>query len=231
MSARSYPQAIKLVLAHEGGFVNHPKDPGGATNFGVTQAVYDAYRKFNKLDIRTVKLVSPLEVQEIYRKQYWNAIKGDDLPAGLDYAVFDFAVNSGVSRAIRYLQRMVLVNDDAVLGFTTLTAVENFATKNELEAITEYCSDRVAFLKSLSTFPTFGKGWMRRVEGYRSGVQTDDSGVVDFAVKMALADDQYTLPKAIGANVGEEAGKAISPDYDSWPMAKQNDYLAQMIGE
>jgi hypothetical protein len=239
MSAKNYKPSLSLVLAHEGGYVNHPKDPGGPTNKGVTQRVYDAYRKLHGLAVQSVKLIAADELAELYKKQYWCLVRGDDMPAGLDYAVFDFAVNSGVSRAIRYLQRTVGVNDDAVIGDMTLGAVIAEARKDELGLINRYCANRMAFLRSLGTFPTFGTGWTRRVVGYTPGAQEKDTGVLDYATVMAQRDVAFgagsaatlPLPAEIGSKPGEVPGKAISDDYDNWPMATQNDYLAGWIGQ
>ena len=101
--SRSYAAALK----EEGGFSNHPKDPGGATMRGVTQRVYDAYR-INKGEYKqSVGRISDFEVRDIFKRQYWDAVKADELPAGVDYAVFDFAINSGPSRAVKELQRIV----------------------------------------------------------------------------------------------------------------------------
>lgn len=211
MAASNFKPSLSLVLAHEGGFVNHPADPGGATNQGVTQAVYDAYRKYNGAKVQSVKLISAVEVADIYNKQYWRLVRGDTLPCGFDYAVFDFGVNSGVSRAVRYMQRLVGVDDDGVIGFKTISAVEAAARANEEALIVQYCANRLAFLKSLKTFPTFGKGWTRRVIGYTAGVQASDNGVVDYAVMMARKDTAYPLPQEIGKVAGEVPVKAEAP--------------------
>lgn len=160
----SYPEAIKAVLLHEGGYVNHPKDPGGATNFGVTQAVYDGFRKRHGQSPAPVKNIQNREVQEIYRLQYWNTVRGDELPAGIDYCVFDFAVNSGPSRAIKYLQTALGVKSDGLIGLVTIQAAKEAFAHDVIQTI---CNNRLAFLKALKTWPTFGKGWGRRVEGVR----------------------------------------------------------------
>lgn len=240
MTASLYKPALSLVLAHEGGYVNHPSDPGGPTNFGVTQRVYDAYRKVKGQPLQSVKLISSTEVADIYNRQYWKLCRGDSLPAGLDYAVFDFAVNSGVSRAIRYLQRLVGVNDDAVIGDGTLGAVYEAAKANEEALIVGYCANRLQFLKSLATFPTFGKGWTRRVIGMQAGVQPKDTGVVDAAVMMARQDTTYALPTVIGTHTEELPAKAYAAeaDRDIFPLAtpatlaeltQDNDMLAAII--
>jgi len=157
---KNYQQALTAVLKHEGGYVNHPKDPGGATNFGVTQAVYDAYRRSYNRKTQSVKYIAPGEVETIYRTQYWDAVLGDDLPDGLDYAMFDYAVNSGPSRAIKHLQIAVGVQADGKIGLVTSTAIKRMPVKRIIE---ELCTIRMRFLKGLNTWPTFGKGWTRRV--------------------------------------------------------------------
>ncbi len=161
----TFDQALAAVLQHEGGFVHHPRDPGGATNRGVTQAVYDDWRSNHGLAKQSVKAITPAEVMAIYKKQYWDAVQGDDLPAGVDYCLFDFAVNSGVNRAARYLQRAAGVLDDGQIGPATLRAVAGIKASALVDAI---CDARLAFLRNLSTFDTFGRGWTRRVEDVRA---------------------------------------------------------------
>ena len=158
----NFDECLKMVLIHEGGFVNHPKDPGGATNRGVTQKVYDAYRKTRARPMQSVKFITPDETKAIYKFQYWDRVQGDFLPRGLDYAVFDFAVNSGVSRASEYLQACVGVDQDGVIGALTLSAIGNPA--NVINAL---CDRRMSFLRNLGTFLTFGRGWTRRVREVR----------------------------------------------------------------
>jgi lysozyme family protein len=179
MTARNFDDALRLVLAHEGGYVNHPADPGGETNFGVTKAVYDAYRARKNLKARSVKAITKAESAEIYRAQYWDAVRGDQLPAGVDYAVFDYAVNSGPGRAVKDLQRALGCMVDGVVGVATLAAV---ADADDARLIGDLCDRRLAFLKKLRTWKTFGKGWGRRVSGVRQAalgmVRGDD--VVSF---------------------------------------------------
>lgn len=157
----NFSKALALVLAHEGGFVNHPADPGGATNRGVTQAVYDGWRGARGLSKQSVRHITNAEIEAIYRRDYWDKIRGDDLPGGVDYAVFDFAVNSGVARAIKYLQTAVGVGADGIIGPKTLAMVQHHERARLIESI---CTARLNFLKGLGTFKTFGRGWTRRVE-------------------------------------------------------------------
>lgn len=159
----NFEKALALVLEHEGGYVNHPKDPGGATNRGVTQAVYDAYRKVRGRGSQSVKFITDEELRAIYKFQYWDKVQGDFLPSGLDYAVFDFAVNSGVSRAAKYLQAVIGVAQDGQIGARTLAAITSPAS-----TINALLDRRMSFLRNLGTFLTFGKGWTRRVQGVRA---------------------------------------------------------------
>ncbi len=166
MAANHFDRALPRVLVHEGGYVNDPCDPGGATNKGITYRVYDAYRTRKGLDTRSVKYISPGEVSEIYRLQYWDAVKGDDLPAGLDYVLFDGAVNSGPSQSIKWLQRALgNVAVDGQMGQATLAAVTEFG--NAALLVERVCERRMAFLRALSTWPRFGRGWSARVANVR----------------------------------------------------------------
>lgn len=161
----NYEASLDAVLKHEGGYVNHPKDPGGATNKGVTQAVYDGYRKRNGLRTLSVKSIADHEVGTIYKTQYWDAVRGDDLPSGIDYCTFDFAVNSGPGRSVRFLQEILGVMPDGLVGNITLAAAKDADSK---DAINRVCDKRMAFLKGLPTWGTFGKGWTSRVAGVRA---------------------------------------------------------------
>ena len=159
MAINNWPQCFALVLKNEGGYVDNPADPGGATNLGCTKAVWEQYigRSVTKDDI---KALTPNDVMPLYKAKYWDTIKGDDLPEGVDYAVFDFAINSGPSRAAKALQSVLSVTVDGQIGSATLRALE---TANPREVATAVCEARLAFLQGLPTFPTFGKGWSNRV--------------------------------------------------------------------
>lgn len=161
----NFKESLRQVLVWEGGYSNHPKDPGGATMQGVIQRVYDAYRKSKKQPLRPVKQMVAAERDAIYRKQYWDAIKGDQLPEGIDYVVFDGAVNSGPKQSIKWLQRALGVNADGVMGTVTLQALEAHNSPSML--IDKICDRRLAFLKALNTWSTFGKGWNNRVSSVR----------------------------------------------------------------
>jgi len=159
----NYPQALKQVLKYEGGYVDHPKDPGGPTNKGVTQAVYDTWRKSKDLATQSVRNISDSEVATIYKNLYWDRISGDYLPSGVDFAVFDYAVNSGVSRASRTLQSIVGVTQDGVIGPETIEAAKTYVAM----AVT---NKRLAFMQSLSIWSTFGKGWAARIADVKAQI-------------------------------------------------------------
>jgi lysozyme family protein len=156
----NFASSLAAVLQHEGGFVQDRFDPGGATNRGITQHVYDDWRRSQGLSPRGVRSLEQAEIEAIYRKLYWNACRCDDLPSGVDYCVFDFAVNSGPVRACRYLQRAVGVTDDGQIGPVTLAAVR---AKPACETIAAISAARLDFLGQLPTFSRFGKGWSARV--------------------------------------------------------------------
>lgn len=162
MAASTYPIILSKTLEFEGGYVNHPKDPGGATNRGVTQATYNRYRNGRGLTQQSVRLISEGEVQGIYRHGYWNAVKGDKLPVGADGATFDAAVNSGPARGIKWLQKALGVTQDGIAGDSeTLPAAASYP--NKVELVKKICGYRLSFVQSLRTWSTFGKGWARRI--------------------------------------------------------------------
>lgn len=173
----NFPEALRLVLKHEGGYVNHPADPGGATNLGITIGTAKRYGVDmdgdGDTDIVDIKKLTVAAASKIYKGEYWDKVAGDLLPAGLDYAVFDFAVNSGVKRAAQFLQAVLGVAQDGAIGPKTLAAIDE---RDVNDVIATLCDNRLSFLKRLSTWSTFGRGWSSRVAGVRSG-----------AMKMAAA--------------------------------------------
>ena len=157
---QNFDKALAAVLVHEGGYVFNPKDPGGETNLGCTKAVWEEHCG-HMVDTKTMKALTPADVGPLYKAKYWDKVKGDDLPSGVDYVVFDAAINSGPSRAAKWLQACVNVYADGVIGDKTIQAVQN---KDPKELINDYCAYRLAYLKMLQTWDTFGKGWERRVK-------------------------------------------------------------------
>lgn len=151
----NFDAAFHRLLGHEGGFVDHPSDPGGATKWGVTQAVARANGYTGHMRDFPVDMA-----KAIYWRQYWVPIKADDLPPAIRYAVFDAAVNSGAKQAVKWLQRAIGVNDDGVVGPQTMTFAR---AANPDFVIRRMLGQRLEFMTDLKTWPTFGRGWARRV--------------------------------------------------------------------
>ena len=156
----NYNKCLETILHHEGGYVNHPKDPGGETNLGVTKRVYEEHG-----GTKDMKDLTHEDVEPIYKKNYWDKMKGDDLPGGLDLCVFDFGVNAGPGRSAKYLQTMIGTVADGGIGPNTLAKVAEYVDAHGIESTIEnFQGERQKYYESLSTFSTFGRGWTRRVE-------------------------------------------------------------------
>ncbi|MBP0581875.1 glycoside hydrolase family 108 protein [Labrys sp. LIt4] len=158
-------QTIKLVFGSEGGYVNHPRDPGGATKYGITAATLGAARRLGrKATPDEVKGLTLAEAARILDRQYAQPLRYRELPAGLDYALFDYAVNSGPAQAVKTLQRLLAVEADGILGLKTLEAIR----KHEIASLIDSLQDaRLRFLRGLKTWPTFGRGWSARIAHVR----------------------------------------------------------------
>lgn len=176
MARATFPAALARTLVYEGGKVDDPQDPGGRTNNGVIQRVYTGWRRNKGLPVRDVFLMEPAERDAIYRRQYWDAVSGDDLPPGIDLVVFDGAVNSGPAQSIKWLQRALNVKPEGVFGEATRAALA--ACDDHDALVARICARRLVFLKALRTFPRFGKGWTARVENVRRAGQAVASGSV-----------------------------------------------------
>lgn len=147
---------LKITLAHEGGWADHPKDPGGATMKGVTLATYRRYRPgASKADLRAI---SDDDLVRVYRDGFWNKVSGELLPFGVDLVTFDAAVNSGPGRAARWLQAAVGAKQDGEIGPATLRGISD-----PKSAIQRMCAKRLGFVQGLKTWGTFGRGWSRRI--------------------------------------------------------------------
>ena len=155
----NFPAALALVLKAEGGFVNHKFDPGGMTNLGVTRNVWKEWVK-RDVDEAEMRSLTPELVTPLYKARYWDACKCDDLPRGVDYAVFDSAVNMGPGRAAKLLQAALGVTADGSIGRATIAAA---TAADPVELLEAFSLGKEAFYKSLPTFATFGKGWLNRV--------------------------------------------------------------------
>lgn len=145
MSADCYAESIRCLLKSEGGFVNHPSDPGGPTNFGITLG---DYRKYVKADASAadIRAMNVDEAKAIYRAKYWGAMRGDELPAGVDYCVFDYAVNSGTGRAPKVLQRVLGIPVTGWMDDATVAAARGREARALVQAI---CDERMRFLQAL----------------------------------------------------------------------------------
>jgi lysozyme family protein len=159
-----YPACYNFTLDFEGGYVNDPDDPGGCTNMGITIGTLQAWRGPSvTVTCEDVQNLSEAEAFLIYAQNYWAPVMGSDLSVGLNLQVWDWGVNSGPSRAIRYLQGMVGVAEDGVMGPDTLAASEKFVEKEGIEiAIDWYGAIRQDYYQSLDGFGKYGDGWTRR---------------------------------------------------------------------
>ena len=160
----NYAFCLKQILRYEGGKVDNPQDPGGRTAYGITQATYNAWLTKHGLALKDVFTISQYEVESIYKSNYWDKIRGDDLPSGLDLATFDYAVNSGVSRAAKSLQAIVGTDQDGIIGDKTIAAAKAYVAI----ALT---NRRLSFLQKLSTWAVFGKGWQSRINDVKKQIE------------------------------------------------------------
>lgn len=191
MAAASYDQALTRLLKDEGGYTDHPSDPGGPTNFGITLGDARRYWKGNAA-ADDVRAMPQIVARKIYRERYWNAMRCDELPAGVDYAVFDYGVNSGVGRAGKVLRRVLNLSDRTSAVTDDVIAAARERVPGDL--VIAICSERLTFLNALKTFPVFGRGWTARVNGVRAA---------------ALAMAQSRLPASGSSEVSP--GKAVVP--------------------
>ena len=157
----NFNKSLEMLLAHEGGFSNHSQDPGGMTNLGVTAKVWEEWVG-HPVDEKQMRALTSKDVAPLYKRKYWDACRADDLISGLDYAVFDVAVNSGVGRAIKLLQSCIGATPDGSYGSITSALVKKVSSDPN-RIIELYCAKRLEFLSSLKSFPVFGKGWSKRV--------------------------------------------------------------------
>ena len=155
----NWQKSFELMLKSEGGYVNNPADPGGITNLGVTKATWENWvgRESDEAEMRGL---TPEKVEPLYKKKFFDAVRGDELPVGLDYLMFDFAVNAGAGRSIKTLQIAVGVTPDGGFGAATMAAVQ---AVDPVELIERFSQAKEDFYRSLTTFATFGKGWLNRV--------------------------------------------------------------------
>lgn len=171
MARSRFDICLDAVLRHEGGYVDHPSDPGGATNLGITRKTLARWRQVAPwwaLGKDEVRGLQRAEAAKIYRASYWDRVRAGRLPDGLDLALFDFAVNSGPERAVRSLQAELMVVADGHIGPLTLEAINSRMARDGAAALIEaLCNRRLSFLTRLASFATFGKGWSSRVAAIR----------------------------------------------------------------
>ncbi|MBT8421007.1 MAG: peptidoglycan-binding protein [Gammaproteobacteria bacterium] len=205
---KNFENALKRVLVHEGGYVDHPKDPGGATNKGVTLGTFQGFygASMGKEDL---KAITDEQLQHIYKTGYWDKCHCDDLPDGMDYVVFDQAVNSGPGRSAKWLQQVIGVPADGGIGPQTIEAAGRCSSNQAVEGM---CDERLGFMKRIKNgelWATFGKGWQRRVDGVRAhGLALTTGEAVDI-------DDQ-------------EQEVTPSVDYEIVRLGAQGDWVSKL---
>jgi lysozyme family protein len=194
----NFKDCLAVTLKHEGGYSNHPKDKGGKTQWGIIQRVYNSYRRLEGSEPQDVRKITKSEMEDIYKRFYWDKVEGDKLPFGLDLVVFDFAVNSGPSRSIKFLQKAINKVErrnlvvDGLMGPATLDAATDL---KDLEGvIARVCDDRLSWLTTLWNWSTFKGGWSRRLKDINAQ-----------ALKMAF--EGLRIP-VVRPSVPEELGKA-----------------------
>ncbi|MBN9220408.1 MAG: glycoside hydrolase family 108 protein [Mesorhizobium sp.] len=214
---RNFARALSLVLKSEGGWSDNPADPGGATMKGVTLANFRRYVKADatRADLREI---SDEQVATVYRRFYWDAVAGAELPDGVDYAVFDFAVNSGPGRAAKYLQATIGVTQDGRIGPTTIGATR---ARPAGVVIDQLCDARLAFLRRLATWPTFGRGWSDRVKSVRAQALLMSAQLTT----SAPAQPPNAAP-AVGAKPSQSTSAGNTPSAERVPPASQNSGIA-----
>lgn len=216
---RNFARALPLVLKHEGGFANNPNDPGGATNKGVTIGTFRAYVKPGGT-VEDLRNITNQQVATVYYRHYWAKVNAQALPSGIDYAVFDFAVNSGPNRAVKYLQAVLRVEVDGRVGPKTIAAAEKADARDVINAL---CSARLDFLKRITNkgkrmWDTFGKGWERRVSDVRRDALLmvgHPADVKEVPVEVPVEVEKPVMPPA----VEKEAEKAERRTWWQWLLA------------
>lgn len=154
----NFKHCLDLVLKSEGGWVNHPSDPGGETNLGVTKRVWEEYVGH---PVESLKKLTKEDVAPLYELKYWRPCYGEVLPRGLDFVVFSMGVNAGPGRSVKLLQQSIGCVSDGVIGPRTR---ELISASNTATLIAKFSETRREYYRSLKTFPIFGKGWLARVD-------------------------------------------------------------------
>ena len=162
-----FEKALKRILKHEGGFVNDPLDSGGMTNLGVTKRVWEEFVG-HPVSEADMKALTPEIIAPMYKMKYWNSSYCEVLPKGLDYVVFDFAVNAGTGRSVKTLQQAIGCVADGVIGPKTMAAIND---ANPKDLIAKFSDARADFYQGIVARKPdqarFIKGWLNRVEESR----------------------------------------------------------------
>lgn len=223
MAKGNLSACLPITLAYEGGYSDHPKDPGGATNMGITIGRLSEVRghQVTKAD---VKALTKTEAQSIYDRYYWRPIRGDDLTYGVDLAVFDFGVNSGPARAAKYLQAVVGVAQDGKIGDATLRAAN---TGDGKSIIKKLCAKRLSFMQGLAIWQTFKGGWSRRVadvEAKAVAMWLSHGGALTSTARKSLEAEANKAGKTAksqttaGATVGAGGGGSVIASGPDWTL-------------
>ncbi|MDP3495272.1 MAG: glycosyl hydrolase 108 family protein [Hyphomonadaceae bacterium] len=212
----NYNPLLKTVVGVEGGISDRPlsADPGGLTNKGVTQATYDKWRAKKDLPPQSVRKLTVAEYTDLYRTEFWDEIKGDTLPSGIDLAVFDYAVNSGPSRAAKDLQRTLGVKADSHIGLATMEALE---AANHDDVVAKLSDRRLRFMKSLKNWEPNKNGWTKRVAHIK-------------AVAMDMARGAPPPPKPLLTLKAEATGKAVEAEQAQLKTADGAGLSATTVG-
>jgi lysozyme family protein len=161
--------SLAHVLKSEGGWSDHPADPGGATMKGITLNTYRRYKNNSHITKEQLRNITDQEVSDIYKSRYWDKCRCDDLPSGIDFLVFDAAVNMGAGRASKLLQETIGVTVDGIIGPVTVAV----ALHQDMDSvIVRFSQHKEAFYRSLPTFGTFGNGWLNRVVSTQAFAET-----------------------------------------------------------
>lgn len=225
MARSNYSAVMDEILRHEGGFVDHPRDPGGATNMGITIGTLRGWRG-KPVTREDVRALTEEEARVIYQTRYWNPVRGDDLPHGIDLVAMDGGVNSGVSRGSQWLQRALGVSTDGKIGPVSVKAAQ---AADPVPVIQKACAVRMGFLRGLRTWDAFGRGWSRRVasvEAVAVRMAIEAKGQPARAVLMAEKETALTKAKreqkaaagtvATGASSGGSA--LVLSDAPNWGL-------------
>ncbi len=227
-----FTTCLPITLVHEGGWSDHPKDPGGATMMGITLETFRAFKKDPDAKKEELRAIRSADLQAIYRRGFWSKVHADDLPAGVDLATFDAAVNSGPARGAKWLQQALRVTADGQVGPATVRAAR---AADPVATVKGLCAVRMGFLRGLRIWTTFGRGWSRRVadieaNGIRMAAGDDSitrAAVLAREARGAKAAERGEVGKATGA--GAAGGGVSLTDLPDWALAGAGVLVAVIV--